>query len=54
MKEGEDAKPRVEGVTPWCVSPGDKIKRNNSHVKAQVLLLLKEVVQDEFSDKVWV
>lgn len=30
------------------------IIQNNSHVKAQILLLLKEVVQDVLSDKVWV
>lgn len=39
---------------PRRVSSEDHIKRNNSHVKAQVLLLLKEVVQDVLSDKVWV
>lgn len=37
-----------------CASSEDKLKQNNSHVKAQVLLLLKEVVQDVLSDKVWV
>lgn len=31
---------------------GGWIRGNNSHVKAQVLLLLKEVVQDELPDKV--
>lgn len=39
---------------PRRVSSEDHIKRNNSHVKTQVLLLLKEVVQDVLSDKVWV
>lgn len=39
---------------PECVSSEDQIKWNNSHVKAQVLLLLKEVVQDVLPDKVWV
>lgn len=43
-----------ERRTPRCVSSEDRIKRNNSHVKAQVLLLLKEVVQDVLPDKVWV
>lgn len=33
-----------------CVS----IKGNNSHVKAQILLLLEEIVQDVLSHKVWV
>lgn len=26
----------------------------NSQVKAQILPLLKEIIQDEFADKVWV
>ena len=43
-----------ETHTPRCVSSEDRIKQNNSHVKAQVLLLLKEVVQDVLPDKVWV
>jgi len=33
-----------------CVS----IKGNNSHVKAKILFLLKEIVQDVLSHKVWV
>lgn len=36
------------------MSPEDRIRGNNSHVKAQVLLLLKEVVQDELPDEIWV
>lgn len=36
------------------MSPEDWIRGNNSHVKAQVLLLLKEVVQDELPDEIWV
>lgn len=38
--------------SPRCESPEDQIKQNNSHVEAQVLLLLKEVVQDVLPDKV--
>lgn len=30
------------------------ISQLNSQVKAQVLSLLKEIIQDEFADKVWV
>lgn len=41
--------------TPWYVSSESWIRqKKNSHVKAQVLLLLKEVVQDVLPDKVWV
>lgn len=43
-----------ERQTPQCVSSEICIKQNNSHVKAQVLLLLKEVVQNVLPDKVWV
>ena len=35
-----------------CVCP--QRTGSNSHIKAQVLLLLKEVVQDVLPDKVWV
>lgn len=45
---------RVGRHLPRHVPSEDHIKWNNSHVKAQVLLLLKEVVQDVLSDKVWV
>lgn len=34
------------------MSTVDRLKQNNSHIEAQVLLLLKEVVQDVLSDKV--
>lgn len=34
------------------MSPEDRIRGNNSHVKAQVLLLLKKVVQDELPDEI--
>lgn len=40
--------------TPRSVASENYIKQNNSHVKAQVLLLLKEVVQDVLPDEVWV
>lgn len=50
-KQKEESEDRVRRGR---VSSEDRNKRDNSHVKAQVLLLLKEVVQDVLSDKVWV
>lgn len=52
--EGRVGAPGQNRAAPRCVSSEDQLRWNNSHVKAQVLLLLKEVVQDVLSDKVWV
>ena len=41
-----------KGGTSRSVSSEEQIRGNNLHVKAQVLLLLKEVVQDVLPDKV--
>lgn len=54
-KQKEESEDRVRrGRHLGVLSSEDRNKRNNSHVEAQVLLLLKEVVQDVLSDKVWV
>lgn len=38
----------------WMWHSRTGIKRKNSQIKAQALLLLKEVVQDVLPDKVWI
>lgn len=54
-RQSESRKPGVgqhigESGRFLCVS----IKGNNSHVKPKILFLLKEIVQDVLSHKVWV
>lgn len=51
---GRTEKNRTFETRLVCVLRGLDQTEKHSHVKAQVLLLLKEVVQDVLPDKVWV
>lgn len=56
-RESEDGARRGRHIrkhTNLSASSEERIKWNNSHVEAKILLLLEEVVQDVFPHKVWV
>lgn len=51
-RKWEEVRGFSKGMEVWMWHFRTGIKRKNSQIKAQVLLLLKEVVQDVLPDKV--
>lgn len=51
-RKWEEVRGFSNGMEVWMWHSSTGIKKNNSQIKAQVLLLLKEVVQDVLPDKV--